>query len=720
MGVNPERFSFKTVLVIVLLGTFFSIACKKTKSVDTVESDSKLRSLYFMWDYETGYREGLKVAASFPSDVELHAWFILIMAKNKREKEAEDAAEKLLKKNRQNYWAWFALAGILNSLGEREEDALEASKKALSLAPEHPDIIWMRAQTLMIHDKREEAVEFVDNYSDRIQNPAELLATKGNSLYRLSNRGGDQEKFEKALEVWSEARRIDPSNLSAYFLPGYYLDGVRRFEDAYPLLKEAVRLSPGAASVHQALWRVIQGSNQKSAEEKQNEIKADIESFLEKMGEYPRSIYVASNMYGQINLKEKQKELEEKILNDFPKSQSTESILVFRYHDFFTKHGKEGFKDPEKEHQYRQMLWNFIQRPTHKSEKLIGSAYLNLFNSFKDDSSVSADELLEVVRGMVKYENFNPHIVYAQGAIALAERQSFFREARKIARAGIDAGRKRIDSQRGFYKTEADYQEGMNWMLELMYDALGWVFFKEGQLKNAEKELIYAYDLNPKHMDNLYHLGQLYEAQGNLEKAETYYVKGITIQTIGENLCLEALQNTFIKLKGGLEGFEQYLDGIKDRDRIGRKKEILASRISDLQLAPPFVLKTLDDKTLLSLENLKGKVVVINFWGIWCYWCVQEMPDVQKLYEKYRDVPDVVILTINNDPNPDDVPIWMKKMKYDFTVLLDDGYVASKANVSSFPTTWFIDKNGQIAFQKIAWSEKLFEEFSWRIEALRK
>jgi len=96
-----------------------------------------------------------------------------------------------------------------------------------------------------------------------------------------------------------------------------------------------------------------------------------------------------------------------------------------------------------------------------------------------------------------------------------------------------------------------------------------------------------------------------------------------------------------------------------------------------------------------------------------------ELPDFQKLHEKYRPNPDVVILTINNDTNPDNVPSWMKTRGYDFTVLMDDGYVSDKAKIRAFPTTWFLDRKGRKAFIKVGWSEQLLEEFAWRIEALR-
>jgi hypothetical protein len=80
---------------------------------------------------------------------------------------------------------------------------------------------------------------------------------------------------------------------------------------------------------------------------------------------------------------------------------------------------------------------------------------------------------------------------------------------------------------------------------------------------------------------------------------------------------------------------------------------------------------------------------------------------------------DVAILTIDNDPNPDDGPRWMKEKGYTFPVLLDQGYV-SQVGITTCPTTWFLDREGRKAFDKVGWSEKLVEEFSWRVEAIQR
>ena len=92
---------------------------------------------------------------------------------------------------------------------------------------------------------------------------------------------------------------------------------------------------------------------------------------------------------------------------------------------------------------------------------------------------------------------------------------------------------------------------------------------------------------------------------------------GIAIPSPGENLNDQALKSLFLKRHGSLDGYEDYLKPLRASDRETRKQEVLSSRIEAPEPALVFNLKTLKDKQV-SLSSLKGKVVAINFWGIWC------------------------------------------------------------------------------------------------------
>lgn len=107
--------------------------------------------------------------------------------------------------------------------------------------------------------------------------------------------------------------------------------------------------------------------------------------------------------------------------------------------------------------------------------------------------------------------------------------------------------------------------------------------------------------------------------------------------------------------------------------------------------APDFTLLNLDGEEV-SLSDFRGKYVLINFWGTWCQWCEQEMPDLQKVYDENEDL---VVLAVNVMEEKSDVEGYIKEHGYSFPVLLDaDGNVALTYLVSGYPTSYFVDRDG--------------------------
>lgn len=197
------------------------------------------------------------------------------------ENDAVDRADAMVKARPKDAWSWFALAGALSYASERPDDAVAAAKKAQALEPGHPDIIWVGALALANDEKRrDEAIAFIDAERGRLKNPAELLTQKGYVLYAQSAGAPRNEaKLKAAFAAFEEARRADPANLNAVYMPGMYLTSLRRSDEAYPLLKKALTLAPGSTAVHQACWRSITGSREMSADGKRQEIETDVAGF---------------------------------------------------------------------------------------------------------------------------------------------------------------------------------------------------------------------------------------------------------------------------------------------------------------------------------------------------------------------------------------------------------------------------------------------------------
>lgn len=116
--------------------------------------------------------------------------------------------------------------------------------------------------------------------------------------------------------------------------------------------------------------------------------------------------------------------------------------------------------------------------------------------------------------------------------------------------------------------------------------------------------------------------------------------------------------------------------------------------------APNFKLSDLNNKEL-SLSDLKGKKVFLNFWATWCPPCKEEMPEIQKLYEETKNS-DLVIIAVEIGEPLSTVKPFIASNKYSFKVLLDsDQSVSTKYNIASIPTSYFIDVDGNIISKRI-------------------
>lgn len=114
------------------------------------------------------------------------------------------------------------------------------------------------------------------------------------------------------------------------------------------------------------------------------------------------------------------------------------------------------------------------------------------------------------------------------------------------------------------------------------------------------------------------------------------------------------------------------------------------------QLAPNFTLTDMQGKKV-SLADMKGKVVLLNFWATWCPPCREEMPSMEMLHRKYKD-DGLVILAVNVEQNGGPlVQTFLQSNPYTFPILLDGEAKAQNLyKVFRFPETFIIDRNGLV------------------------
>ncbi|MFI2130071.1 redoxin domain-containing protein [Lysinibacillus fusiformis] len=122
---------------------------------------------------------------------------------------------------------------------------------------------------------------------------------------------------------------------------------------------------------------------------------------------------------------------------------------------------------------------------------------------------------------------------------------------------------------------------------------------------------------------------------------------------------------------------------------------------------PDFTLTSLDGEDI-TLSDLRGKKVVLNFWATWCPPCKAEMPHMQSFYDEYGKEKNVEIVAVNlttaerdvtADAKVDTVMTFRDSFELTFPILLDsdpDNSVGADYQIITIPTTYFIDSNGYI------------------------
>ncbi len=109
--------------------------------------------------------------------------------------------------------------------------------------------------------------------------------------------------------------------------------------------------------------------------------------------------------------------------------------------------------------------------------------------------------------------------------------------------------------------------------------------------------------------------------------------------------------------------------------------------------APEIGLKDTSGK-LVSLASLRGKVVLVDFWASWCAPCKEELPVLQKLYEKYKDK-GLVIVGVNIDNEEANMTGFLRRQPLTFTVVPDKKReIAARYQPPKMPSSYMIDKKG--------------------------
>ncbi|HEY9226325.1 MAG TPA: redoxin domain-containing protein [Gemmatimonadaceae bacterium] len=712
-------------IISLLLVAASSLASQTDRSTTTAAAaTARLRGLWYRQAYLDGMNEGVRLAHTFSSSPEVRAWFIINYSTAGYAEQAVDSAQALAKQLGRSAWTDAARAFAISQDFERGAEAIPAARRAYRAAPRNVDIALINATVLQRYGKYAEAVAFLDSVIARSGASAELLAAKGQLLMlRSRQKDADSTVAPRARAAFAEAQRLEPNNVNAWYKAASSLDGPRGDTIIYALAKKAAQLSPSSSAVHLRYWSAISALRNVPDSVKAEEIQADLSRFLDGHQDDPAFLYPSMEAYSAMKQTEKRTEIEERILREFPTRRQAEMVLYNR----LTNLGRTAptGDTAAAKRAYRELVKQFIARPYHFSSSTLGSVYLDYYIGLRGDSTTADADLLAAIRGAAKYNRINPQWTHYTIPLFMADRKLDLPFATQLANESLKKWEIQLDGA-SLFNTAGEMVERRASITAQKYDMLGWIAFNNGRLVEAEQQLERARELTKQNSLVYYHQGRVAEAQGNLGAAEQFYARGYQVETSGfsrgkENVT--QLSRLYSAKHASLDGFDAYVEALKEEDRGRRKAKIAESRIKDPQTVPSFSLERLSLDSLtggrVTSASLRGKIAVINFWGVWCGPCVAEMPELQKFHERVKGDTSVVFLTIDYNDTQQGVKDWMLKQKYTMPVLLDDGYVSNKARITAYPTTWFVDRDGNIIYSHKGASDVVLEEFLWRVEMLK-
>lgn len=224
---------------------------------------------------------------------------------------------------------------------------------------------------------------------------------------------------------------------------------------------------------------------------------------------------------------------------------------------------------------------------------------------------------------------------------------------------------------------------------------------------------------SPDSQGPLRRLGEAYERKGSADQAIDAYIRAVSIFPTRDTSAAEPLRALYAKRHGNLQDLDAKIAASRARSR---ERVALDERRHERE-APTWKLPDLAGKTV-QLEDYKGKVLVVDFWGSWCGPCRAELPYFEAAYKRYKDR-GVAFLGINWERETTTAARlkaakeFLKESGYTFPVVLDHERVAVNSyEVGAFPTLYLIDRTGRIRYRNVGLSDGIDEILEAQIESL--
>jgi peroxiredoxin len=134
-------------------------------------------------------------------------------------------------------------------------------------------------------------------------------------------------------------------------------------------------------------------------------------------------------------------------------------------------------------------------------------------------------------------------------------------------------------------------------------------------------------------------------------------------------------------------------------------------------MAADFTLKSREGVNT-KLSELRGQVVMVNFWASWCGPCRQEMPLLEQLFERYQSL-GFTLLGVNVDEDRAAADKMLRDVPVSFPILYDDqGKVSQEYQVKAMPSTFMVDRDGRIRYLHKGYKPGYEDDYQQQIREL--
>lgn len=142
------------------------------------------------------------------------------------------------------------------------------------------------------------------------------------------------------------------------------------------------------------------------------------------------------------------------------------------------------------------------------------------------------------------------------------------------------------------------------------------------------------------------------------------------------------------------------------------------AKAAPLKELPALTFHALDGKTITTTADLRGKVVLLDFWASWCIPCRKSFPEVDRLSKEF-EAKGLVVIAVSVDEQRKNAESFLSQFPHSMTIALDEKGTAAQAfDLQGMPSSLIVDRTGRIRYTHMGYTDKTIAQFRTEISQL--